>query len=664
MDLEKLQRFKQILSERRNADEPAFRPEEESIPEDIMSGIIQKESSGRANVTGDQGAKAGVSRGLMQIQDRTGRELLKKGLLPNTWNDKKVKKSDLPMLMMDPEFNKIAGTALYNDNKRILRKKATQHGRDLSEDELNDLTTKAHNQGVTRTIKRDLLGQEPLNPKVQKYLDDVRGRTQQFADGGLVDPITGVPYEEIPNDPAMADIPVLQPAIQAPIEPTASPSPADPYQQLMDEYRAEKEAHANKQGRAKWADLGTDLSNALLKYGVQSAAGKAQQAGGMKLDTPQLGLKAGANVRDLGKGPSLAEKMQQLKMMQAAKARGAGGVKPLSEYQKQSIDLKKDAASEKKLDRQYKKEQDILDREFQEKRFVDKVNARDAKSIGSGDTDPKSEASATARKEAEFLTGRKFPESFSEAKINRILTSLAIKLESRYQTKRYGLSKDRLEQAGEKIGLAKEKEGQRKTEKALDIKLKADKNIYNVTKDFEGNALKKELDKQGISFEQANGLISEIKTGNELALGSLGTKMARAMGEVGVLTDADVVRYIQSQSIVRQGRDMYARKGQGRLYDDTLKDMERVIKKMQGGFRVREKEIFERYTKRAHENFGKQAGLSKEDIYTRFGMQYRLPKKAPSDTIIIKQISTGKTKRVSKDAAKKYKDNPNFEVVK
>ena len=41
-------------------------------------------------------------------------------------------------------------------------------------------------------------------------------------------------------------------------------------------------------------------------------------------------------------------------------------------------------------------------------------------------------------------------------------------------------------------------------------------------------------------------LIDLVKSGNTVAFSALGTKTAKAMGEVGVLTESDIARYVRS----------------------------------------------------------------------------------------------------------------------
>lgn len=157
-------------------------------------------------------------------------------------------------------------------------------------------------------------------------------------------------------------------------------------------------------------------------------------------------------------------------------------------------------------------------------------------------------------------------------------------------------------------------------QKDVDRKLKAEDKIYKVIADYEKHPMVKELDKQGLSFDQADSLIEQMREGNQVALGALGTKMARAMGEVGVLTDMDVKRYVQAQSLVQKAQDMYGKNFKGKLSPETIKDIEEVTAKMKKGFSKKRKSLYDRYIKRAYENYGKTAKFSLEDIETRFAM--------------------------------------------
>ena len=189
----------------------------------------------------------------------------------------------------------------------------------------------------------------------------------------------------------------------------------------------------------------------------------------------------------------------------------------------------------------------------------------------------------------------------------------------------------------------------------LDRQIKAEDRVYKVVQDYEKHPVVKELGKQGLSFDQADGLIDQMEQGNQIALGALGTKMARAMGEVGVLTDADVQRYIQAQSLVQKAQDRFGRAFMGRLSDETVKDIKEVTDKMKKGFTRKRKDLYDRYVKRAYENYGKKAGLTLEDVETRFAMPEMKNIQKESDTVLMR-APNGQQQRVKKDMVQKYLD--------
>lgn len=191
----------------------------------------------------------------------------------------------------------------------------------------------------------------------------------------------------------------------------------------------------------------------------------------------------------------------------------------------------------------------------------------------------------------------------------------------------------------------------------VDRKLRAEDKVYKVIGDYEKHPVVKELDKQGLSFDQADGLINQMEQGNQIALGALGTKMARAMGEVGVLTDADVKRYIQAQSLVQKAQDSFGRNFMGQLSKETVQDIKEVTNKMKQGFTKKRKDLYDRYIKRAYENYGKEAGLSLEDVETRFAMPSMKQSEQPS-------IELNPQDKAAIEWLKANPDNPKAEAIR
>lgn len=564
-----VERLKGLLDKSKQA------PISNVIPPKRMAGIIHAESSGRPAVIGDVKATAGESRGLMQIQARTAKELYKKGLLPKTWNGKKVKKNRLPELLLDPEFNKIAGSVLYQDNKRILRKKAQKSMIPVSEQELDDLATKAHNQGVTRTIKRDLLKEEPLNPKVQEYLKKMKEK-QGFQDGGIPQELVGASitpeeYEtmlaqqalqgvvaepegsEFPHLPRQlaedqlrrqeeADAGYKFQAGGIPMSPDAGgslpavdPRPAgmeapagqnlnDPYRNMMEQYEQEKKDYAEKERRARIGDFASKALSAFGKYGAQRAAAKAQIAGGMRIDAPEVDIPTTDLVGGL-KQPNLQEYIQKVRMMKDL----------------EKLKTKKGSLSSK----------------------------------------PGSEASKTAREQAKFLTGKEFPDSFTEAQISKIMSPLARKIESEHQRKRLGQAEKRITQGEKKIILSKDR-----------LDLSKVKHGYTVSEDDEKDALTyQKMATQHPSYKysksiednmgEARAALAGAVRGDETALKTLGVKLAKAFGEKGALSESDVTRYIQSASVLGLIKSKGAQYKDAKITPEVAQSIERILADME-----------------------------------------------------------------------------------
>jgi len=171
-----------------------------------------------------------------------------------------------------------------------------------------------------------------------------------------------------------------------------------------------------------------------------------------------------------------------------------------------------------------------------------------------------------------------------------------------------------------RLGEMQKGEERRKKEQLV----KFNEKIYDVTQDYENDTVVKEMKKQGIAFDQADSLIQQMDAGNQMALGPLGTKMARAMGEVGVLTDQDVVRYVQAQGISQKVRDYFSKQTSGKISNPSTKDLKDITAIMKIGFQGQKKKMFNKYAKKAYRNFGKHMNMTFEEVAQRFGSDLNL----------------------------------------
>jgi hypothetical protein len=127
----------------------------------------------------------------------------------------------------------------------------------------------------------------------------------------------------------------------------------------------------------------------------------------------------------------------------------------------------------------------------------------------------------------------------------------------------------------------------------------------------------KELRKQDLGLMQVNDLIEQVKAGNTIAANAMGTKMARGMGEVGVLTDADVTRYVQSGRLDRKVGDKLSLMLRGRPTDASVQEIDLIAQVLREAF---EEKIQPRYNQFI-DTYSKQEGMKPED----FAGEIRLP---------------------------------------
>lgn len=143
--------------------------------------------------------------------------------------------------------------------------------------------------------------------------------------------------------------------------------------------------------------------------------------------------------------------------------------------------------------------------------------------------------------------------------------------------RRLGVQEKRLGQADERIELQEKEQAQREKQE--------ERRIASFAKSYRDKMLTdprfKNLKSQEQAFQQIPSIKEAAQAGNEVAVSSIGTRMARAMGEVGVLTDADVVRYLGNQSYGRKLLDWYNRGMKGQIPIQTGEDIQQVSEIMQ-----------------------------------------------------------------------------------
>ena len=130
------------------------------------------------------------------------------------------------------------------------------------------------------------------------------------------------------------------------------------------------------------------------------------------------------------------------------------------------------------------------------------------------------------------------------------------------------------------------------------LKSSVDKISENLVK----NALVKKIQEKGMALSSVDQLTSLSKKGNTIAANALGANMARAMGEVGVLTEEDVKRYVQSGRLDRKAEDSILKMMKGKPSDATLNEITQIANVLKDKFDTQLQPIFDNYAARLSRN--------------------------------------------------------------
>lgn len=152
----------------------------------------------------------------------------------------------------------------------------------------------------------------------------------------------------------------------------------------------------------------------------------------------------------------------------------------------------------------------------------------------------------------------------------------------------------------------------------------------NYWKTLETNPVIKTLKQQDIGLGQVDQLVPLVQSGNTVASNALGAKMARGMGEVGVLTDTDIVRYVQSGQMTRSAADKLSRMVKGVPTDTTLGEMQEITQALRTAYEAKVQPLY-------------------NDAVARFARNYKITPEEAAERLVI-PYSGGKLKPLPKSA--------------
>lgn len=152
----------------------------------------------------------------------------------------------------------------------------------------------------------------------------------------------------------------------------------------------------------------------------------------------------------------------------------------------------------------------------------------------------------------------------------------------------------------------------------LNRQLRIDKGIADIGIRIDSHPMIKKLKEQEFAIDQVSTLIEMARSGNTVSAAAMGLKMAKAMGEVGVMTDADIRRYVESGKLSQAAADKLSKWIKGKPSKATLDEIEQISNAMKGSFNKKVQPIYDRHVNLLSRNYG----LSQEDAAFRLDVPY------------------------------------------
>ena len=128
----------------------------------------------------------------------------------------------------------------------------------------------------------------------------------------------------------------------------------------------------------------------------------------------------------------------------------------------------------------------------------------------------------------------------------------------------------------------------------------------------------KPLYAQDIGLRQVGEIQNLVGQGNTVAAGALGVKMAKAMGEVGVLTDQDVARYVVSGRLDRMAADKLSKWLRGVPSDATQAEISQISQVLRDSFSEKIQPVYNEYL----ESFASVEGLTPDEVSKKMAIPY------------------------------------------
>lgn len=159
---------------------------------------------------------------------------------------------------------------------------------------------------------------------------------------------------------------------------------------------------------------------------------------------------------------------------------------------------------------------------------------------------------------------------------------------------------------------------QQDEQKKLNRDNKINTAILQYTEKLEKNPILLKMKQSAVDLDSVGQITEIARGGNTVAASALGVKMARAMGEVGVLTESDITRYVTSGQLGRKAGDKLSLWLKGKPTDTTLDEINSIGQVLKDSYARKTQPIYDTYINRLSENMD----ISKEEAATRLDVPY------------------------------------------
>lgn len=105
----------------------------------------------------------------------------------------------------------------------------------------------------------------------------------------------------------------------------------------------------------------------------------------------------------------------------------------------------------------------------------------------------------------------------------------------------------------------------------------------------------KKLEEQDIGLQTVDNIMGTIDNGNTVAAAALGVKMAKAMGEVGALSEGDVTRYVSTKKLSQRAGNALSLWLKGTPSEATLDDLKEITGVLRSQYGVKIQPIYNKY---------------------------------------------------------------------